>query len=671
MLGKKHIYRIKLAFSLSNINADFLQLILCMFVSHYIMGNPLFGAALFLFTNIWTLFFLGNLRNIKFGKNDALSFAIWLLLAASVLAALALMFIYPSVVNSLKVNNVSFFVLIVTARSLITYWVNKTYSQKRWQNRLYKVLFQLLFIIPCVAYALSFMEGVAVYGTIAGFVVTGFLLSYQSSTLVSFGKYVKNIGKDKMGGIFSYRMFSNMTFYSQIAFSIGVTMYICYISFYAHLLAPYTYLILATWLITMLISQEVFTWFVHKRGWVLSLNLFIIGVALWIYGSIRAYGATDVSGSWFWTMVWGFGLACITSVTNRYNSDLKMVARLVGKKVSDRDLHFRNLLTQIISVIISNAIMLCIITVWTFVIPSFTDTEVPSSFRRLMIQLPIIFMLVSAFYALKQPLDKRSLQKLINYSKGINQNEQTRANLNARLVKKNRVRFGVKIIAAITRPFLRLKVSGEEQMSFSEFPSIFVCNHGVLYGPVAAVIYLPTYFRPWVDRKMVYRDLCEQEMFYNFFRRVRFLPAGVKRWLCRMLARPVTWAIGSFNPIPVEKNSLRNVMSTFEDTVKVLAEGDNVLIFPEKPKNIKVGKKVDATKHETNTVGRLYTGFASIGKLYYDLKGKELRFYPVYANKKSRTFKVGEPIVFDPNNDPREEKQRIAEELQERMLKLK
>lgn len=671
MLGKRRIYKIKLAFSFSNINADFLQLILCMFVSHYIMGNPLFGAALFLFTNVWMLYFLGNLRNVQFGRVKVLSFAMWILLSASVVAILALVFIYPTMIDSLRVNYVSFFVLILTARSLLSYWLNKTYNRKKRVNRLYKALFQLLFLVPCILYAAQYMDGPAVYITIGGFILTGFLLSFQSSTLVSFGKYVKNTAKDKMGGIFSYRMFSNMTLYSQIAFGLGVTMYICYICFSSYLWTPYTYLNMALWLLVVLISQELFTWFVQKRGWVLSLNLFIVGVAFWVYGSIKAYDATDALSSWLWTLVWGFGLACITSVTNRYNSDLKMVAGLVGKRVSDRDLHFRNLLTQLVSVIISNAIMLCIITVWTFVIPNFDNPEIPSSFRRLMIQLPILFMLVSLFYAFKQPLDKRSLQKLINYTKGVNHNEQTRASLNARLVKTNRTRFGIKIITTIARPFLRLKVSGEENMNFNEFPSIFVCNHGVLYGPVAAVIYLPTYFRPWVDKKMVYRDLCEQEMFNNFFRRVRFLPAGVKRWLCRVLAKPVTWAISSFNPIPVEKESLRNMMSTFEDTVRVLSEGDNVLIFPEKPKKIKVGKKIDAAKHETATVGRLYTGFASIGKLYYDLTGKSLRFYPVYANKKGHTFKVGEPVIFNPENDSREEKQRIAEVLQERMLGLR
>jgi hypothetical protein len=166
------------------------------------MGNPLFGAALFLFTNIWTLFFLGNLPRIRFGKKDWLGFVIWLLLAASVAAALALVFIYPPVINGLKANSVSFFVLIIAASSLISYWVNKTYNRKKRINRLYKILFQVLFLIPCIAFAVSFMEGIAVYGTIATFALTGFLQSYQSSTLVSFSKYVKHTEKDKMGGIF-------------------------------------------------------------------------------------------------------------------------------------------------------------------------------------------------------------------------------------------------------------------------------------------------------------------------------------------------------------------------------------------------------------------------------------------------------------------------------------
>ena len=143
-------------------------------------------------------------------------------------------------------------------------------------------------------------------------------------------------------------------------------------------------------------------------------------------------------------------------------------------------------------------------------------------------------------------------------------------------MEKKTVRFGVKIIAFFVRPFLRLTVFGGENFLEENFPSIFVCNHGIIYGPIAAVIYLPTYFRPWIDRKMVDRDMAAQEMKSRFIYRIPLLSDKAKLWIARQLSRPVTWALNSFDPIPVEKNSLRNVMATFNDTVRVLSEGDNV-----------------------------------------------------------------------------------------------
>ena len=206
-------------------------------------------------------------------------------------------------------------------------------------------------------------------------------------------------------------------------------------------------------------------------------------------------------------------------------------------------------------------------------------------------------------------------------------------------------------------------------MDKTNFPSIFVCNHGIIYGPVAAVIYLPTYFRPWIDRKMVDRDLAAQEMYGRFLYRLPLLSERTKRGVARALARPVTWALNSFDPIPVEKNNLRNVMSTFDDTVRVLSEGDNVLIFPERPRRVRRGNKM-TVEHRTDSVGTLFTGFANIGRMYYDKTGQALRFYPIYAGRRDHTFRIGEPVVFDPANDALEEKRRIAALLHDRMAAL-
>ena len=670
MAPARKSYRLRVILSLSNINADFLQLILCMFVSHYILDNPLFGAALFLFANIWLIYFEGNLRRLPASRSSRTNVLMWILLSVSIIAGLIIVFFYPILMRRPEANFVSFFVAMVAARTLLTFKVNNTYNKKKSSHRWFKALYQVLFLLPCVAFSVWLLQGYAVYVTIGGFALTGILLSFQSSTLASFGKYMRNARlKDKMGGIASYRLFSNMNLYSQIAFSLGILMYICYVSFAQTAFVETAYLMMAVWLVVVIFSSEIFTWVVNKSGRVLSLNMFIIGAALWILGSVQMYRTSALMNSALWTMVWGFGLACITSVTNRYNNDFKMVARIADRKVSDRDLYFRGLLTQMIAVIISNSVMLVVLTFWTFVIPTFKNAELPGSLRDMMIQLPVLFMLVAVLFALKQPLDKRSRQKLENYEQGASRNRTTKQNLKKTFVEKSRVRFGVKIIAAFVRPFLRLRVEGVENMEREDFPSIFVCNHGLFYGPIAAVIYLPTYFRPWVDLKMIDLDLCAKEIYDRELYKVNWLPKRFLKWLSRTVARPVTWALNSFNPIPVDKRSAQAAVATFDETVKVLSEGDNVLIFPEKPKRVKKKNKITVA-HERRTVGSLYTGFANIGQLYYEKTGKALKFYPIYANKVGRTFRIGNPVQYTPGSDHKEEKQRIAEELHDRMLAL-
>lgn len=667
MTAAKKSYRINVALSLSNVNADFLQLILCMLASHYIIGTPLYGAALFLFANIWTLYFKANLRNLSGSPRPSANVVAWLLLSASVMAGLALVFIYPLTAHSPRTNYVSFFVFLIAARSLLTWRINNALSKPGRSRRIYKGLFQVLFFIPCLAFATIIEDRTAMWTILAVYAVTGLLLSYQSSTMASYSKYLAGHRGDKLTEIFSYRIFSSMSLYAQTALSLGVLMFVCYTGFSTPVFSAWTYLYMGLWIIGILLLSELFSRLANRSGWKLSINLFIVGAAMWIAGSFMMSHPYGLWGSTLWACFWGFGLACITSVLNRYNNDFKLVARIADRKVSDRDLHFRSILTQTIAVIFSNAIMLCVVTVWVFVIPATHEPALETTFRKILVQFPVLFMLVSIFFALRQPLDERSRQKLVNYSRGTNRNTPTKQNLRRNLVDRKRVRFGVKIIAFFVRPFLSLRLRGIDNMDPSHFPSVFVCNHGIIYGPIAAVIYLPTYFRPWIDRKMVDRSLAAKEMYSRFIYRLPLLGPRAKMAIARVLAHPVTWALNSFNPIPVEKNNMRNILSTFDDTVRVLTEGDNVLIFPEKPRRVKRGGKM-TVEHLTDSVGRLFTGFANIGSMYYESSGKCLRFYPLYANRHNRTFNIGEPVVFDPDNDPHEEKQRIARVLHDRML---
>lgn len=671
MSGSKKSYRIQVALSLSNVNADFLQLILCMMVSHYMIGNPLYGGALFLFANIWILYFESGLRFLRRSRRPerAVEWPMWTLLSLSVFAGLALVFLYPGRMQVGRTNMVSFFVLLIAARSLLTWVVNRSLDRPGATQRIYKGLYQLLFFIPCAVFAWLIMDGFVRWMILCGTALTGFLLSFQGSTLVSLNKYLTHARQDKLRDIFSYRVFANMSLYAQVALSLGVLMYVCYVCFATPFFSARIYLQAAVWIVAVLLCSELFKRLATGRGWVLSINLFMAGAVCWIAGSLMMFRVHGLWNSTLWVGLLGFGLACITAVLDRYNGDFKLVARIAGRKVSDREMYFRSMITQVIAVIVSNAVMLCVVTVWVFVIPAAHEPRLPFVFRTFLLELPVVFMLASVGFALRQPLDERRRQKLFNFLRWNNRNKSAEQNLHDNLVGRRRVRFGVKILAFFVRPFLHLRVEGRGNMDMAHFPSVFVCNHGIIYGPVAAVIYLPTYFRPWIDRKMVDRDLAAQEMYGRFLYRLPLLSERAKRGVARALARPVTWALNSFDPIPVEKNNLRNVMSTFDDTVRVLSEGDNVLIFPERPRRVRRGNKM-TVEHRTDSVGTLFTGFANIGRMYYDKTGQALRFYPIYAGRRDHTFRIGEPVVFDPANDALEEKRRIAALLHDRMAAL-
>ena len=297
--------------------------------------------------------------------------------------------------------------------------------------------------------------------------------------------------------------------------------------------------------------------------------------------------------------------------------------------------------------------------------PDVDNWEVTNLFSGMIIQIPVFFMLVSIYYALNQPLDSRTKEKLENYFTVSNDNEM-RVSLYKILIKKYRVRYGVKIIATFVRPWLHLKVIGKENIRSDEFPSVFVCNHGIIYGPIAAVIYLPTYFRPWIDRKMLDIELATEEMYSRFMYRVPLVGKKFKKHLANCLAYPVVWAMNSFNPIGVERDNLRNVMTTFNDTIKALKESDNILLFPERPvKKVISGKETKV--HSTDSIGNLFKGFAKLGNMYWKETGRCIAFYPIYADKEKHTFTIGEAVVYEPNNNVNDERDRIAEELKAKM----
>ena len=204
------------------------------------------------------------------------------------------------------------------------------------------------------------------------------------------------------------------------------------------------------------------------------------------------------------------------------------------------------------------------------------------------------------------------------------------------------------------------RIYGLENIDRSR-PSVYTCNHGQTTGPITAVIYLPVPFRPWVNAHMFDRESTAKSMEKTFAKNMKFVGKKIKDRVCWWSAGIVCHIINSFEPIPVYKGHPKESEGTIEQSVKALSQGWNMLIFPEKPKE----------HYNEDSYKEFNTGFAAVGRAYYESTGKCLDFYPIWTDKKTHKFIIGKPLTFNPDNDPREEKRRISETLKERMFELK
>lgn len=640
--------------------ASILQLTSSMLLGHLAIENPVFGAAFYLFMAIWVLYIRLNFHSI--GLKRPVRLIVTGLFVLGISMGCILIFIYPVVMRSLKSLLVISVILLVFARDVVLSFISGKRVARKREKVLLVVMIHLVFTAVCI-YLCGSSIPVFFAVLIPILYFAGGLLNMAGQNEVyhpskSYPAYAK-LKKD----VASYAVYTNMALYSYIALYLGIMMYICYMCFLPGQINLSIYGIIVAWVMLLYGAVFLFYRLLKDKKSGLRLGVFITGAVAFIVSLVMLFRTESLLLTVLWSLLWAFGLSAMYTVMARLNEDFKLVARLMEEELEDRKLRENTAVLRTTAFFVSGIIMLCILGIWSFWIPSYAGSQIPKLFRSLMTALPMLFMLISIGFALRQPLDEKNHQRLEVYGQRKQVDGQEVNRLKTLVIKKYSVRFGVKILMGLIRPFFRHQVIGRENIDTDSFPSIFVCNHGEVYGPIAAVMYLPVYFRPWIDDRMLDKELIEKHMVGGSLGR---LPVGAKwqKRIAHFISAPVRWALSSFEPIPVKRSDLSQIMQTMNQTVNAMLEGDNVLLFPEDPKATEEGK------YETSSVGEFFTGFAHMGKLYYRKTGKSVKFYPVYASKKNRTFEIGRPICYDPSGNQTQEKKRIARELHHRMLDL-
>ena len=210
------------------------------------------------------------------------------------------------------------------------------------------------------------------------------------------------------------------------------------------------------------------------------------------------------------------------------------------------------------------------------------------------------------------------------------------------------------VVLIVVQPFIWCFTKGKKNVNKNDEARVYVSNHYEIYGPVVVFLRFPFKFRPWVIDKMCNPETIEQQASIGFYNNYKWIPKWIKVVLIKIAKRFILFVIRFAKPIPVSRDNPRANIKTMQKSTEILNKGYSLFIWPELS-SVKEG------------VGEFMTGFEYIGKYYYQKTGKKISFYPVFTSHKKKTMYIEKPIVYNPDNDPKEEKERIVQSLRDAM----
>jgi hypothetical protein len=632
---------------------DLLNLFISLYISSYVINNAVFGSTLFVCGYALQNYFLLRKHNYELKKKIFTSDFFGVIITLMLAFAGLFFYMYPSLTGNIGSLSVALVTALLFMRSFITLLFIQRYSDDRRQCGYLIAIASIavsavIFILLGIMVSWRFATDMGILSVIYPVAVLVWLYFSCKEELVFKPEY-------NIGDIASYNMYNAWLLCSNISLYLSIMTYVSIL-----VLMPTQsdiYFPVALWLAIVFICTVVFGR-ILRRGALKNAEkstLFLVGGLMWLFSFLQlneSFSLFNSSMAWFWSLIQAMGLALMMLLSTYMQEDMKLVLELTDD-ASDTAVKTNHILIQQAALLISGIFIyfeLCFANiVFDGHISFFKNiNDFRKSFMGILNLLPLVFVLLSMFFSLIQPVNRDIVRKLKIYreqkaSNSINLAFEDR--LKRLLIRRYRVRIGIKIIALLLKPLFYHKVINARYVDQSQGPSIFIANHREIYGPIVSNLYIPFSFRPWIYHEMLERNKISLHIWEGSFKYIK--PA----WLARLILKPVVplvhWALCSVESIPVYRGN-REVIKTIEMTIEALMEQDNILIFPENP------LKTDNKKYSATGVSQLYTGFVHIAKAYYKRSGRIVNFYPIYANPQKRTLVFGEGISYDPEgkNEP-------------------
>jgi len=202
-----------------------------------------------------------------------------------------------------------------------------------------------------------------------------------------------------------------------------------------------------------------------------------------------------------------------------------------------------------------------------------------------------------------------------------------------------------KIIKTLVRIFSpKMEIVGLENLPADH--TVIVGNHTQMYGPIAGELYMPDNCYIWCAGQMMHKKDVPEYAFTDFWSKKPKWTHPYFRLISHLIAPLSVCIFNNARTIGVYHDM--RIMSTFKETIKMLQDHANILIFPEKDEKA------------NNILYRFQENFVDVAKLYYKKTGIALTFVPMYIAPSMKKMYIGKGIVFQPENKIEEERKRIT-----------
>lgn len=202
--------------------------------------------------------------------------------------------------------------------------------------------------------------------------------------------------------------------------------------------------------------------------------------------------------------------------------------------------------------------------------------------------------------------------------------------------------------------YKKLKLKGIENIP--ENNAIIVGNHSHMNGPLASELYLPENTYTWCAHEMLNLREVPTYAFKDFWSKKPKWTHPFYKLLSFIIAPLSVFVFGNAKTIGIYHDT--RVVGTFKETVKLLKENKNIVIFPE-----------HYAEHN-QIIHDFQEGFLDIARLYYKRTGVKLNFVPMYVCPALGEVHFGAPTKFNPDADYGEERARIKAYLMDEVTKL-